>query len=149
MEPKQNRSLDDLDADFRTMLERYIQAVNKAFPNITMSVSETRRTTERQKWLFSQNSDTRWLTNCDGVRFKSMHQFGIAADLFIVDKKTGKSIWDARVWRSVYARIKPEAYDLELIPQELVHVQLKGSQKHYHSGTLDAAFIKLHRLKLT
>lgn len=148
-EPPRNRSLDDLDADFRACLIRWLFQANAQFPQFEIKVGETRRTVERQNWLYRQNSPTRWVTNCDGINTKSMHQYGIAADLVIIRKENGEAVWDSRVWRTVYAMVPPERYSLELIPQELVHVQFAGSQARYRNGRLSSGYVQEQHLKLT
>jgi hypothetical protein len=153
-EPPRNNNLDDLDPDFRSCLEQWLKQARAQFPQFEFRVGETRRTTERQHWLYRQNSPTRWVTNCDGINTKSMHQYGIAADLVIIRKNgPGKADdqaeWDARVWRTVYAFVPPHDYGMELIPQELVHLQMAGSQARYRNGRLASGFVQDQRLKLT
>lgn len=149
VEPQKNRNLDALDADFRLCVERFLTQANAEFPQFEIRVGETRRTQERQAWLYRQNTRDRWVTNCDGVRTKSMHQYGIAVDLVIIRKSTGRAEWDARVWRTVYNRVNPAEYGMELIPQELVHLQMQGSQARYHNGRLSEGYVREQHLKLT
>lgn len=149
VEPQKNKSLDALDADFRRNLEGWLAVARAKFPQFEIRVGETRRTQERQAWLYRQNTPHRWVTNCDGVRTKSMHQYGIAVDLVIIRKSTGRAEWDARVWRTVYNWVDPTEYGMELIPQELVHLQMAGSQARYHNGRLSEGFVREQHLKLT
>lgn len=148
-EPPRNNSMDSLDADFRKNLEGWLAVARAKFPQFEFRVGEARRTAERQNWLFRQNTPQRWVTNCDGIKFLSMHQYGIAADLVIIRRTTRAAVWDARIWRTVYAHVPPEQHGLELIPQELVHVQMAGSQARYSNGRLTAGYVQQEHLKLT
>ena len=148
-EPTRNKDPLSLEPEFRAGLLRFIADVNKRFPRYKMTLGEGKRSADRQNWLFHQNTRTRWVTNCDGFKALSMHQYTIAGDLVLVYKATPFiAIWDARVWRTVYAAFKLSDYGLELIPQELVHVQKLGSQAHFNvnTGRLEPEYV--HKYKL-
>lgn len=145
--PPQDRSTDSLHVKQRAAVLAFITAAKKK--GFTVAIGETRRTRERQAYLYRQNSPKRWVTNCDGTNNLSMHQYGIATDLLLLDS-SGRAIWDQRKWRLLYAQVPPKDYGLELIPQELLHVQLAGSQAQVMpNGKLKPAYIKQLGLTLT
>lgn len=115
------RDLDLLRPDFRSNLERYLQAIEHRFPEYATGVHETYRSPERQRWLFEQGRSrpgaiVTWTLD-------SNHQYGIAADWHLL--KDGKAIWDSQVYAKVYALVPPSEYGLEsLAPAEYVHLQL-------------------------
>lgn len=145
--PSQDRSLDSLHSKQKAAVVAFIAAAKaKGFD---VRVSETRRTKARQAYLYSCNTASRWVTNCDGTRNISMHQYGIATDLLLYHKD-GTLNWDTRVWRTLYAQVPPAKFGLETIPQELCHLQLAGSQAHVtRGGFLDANYVQSLGLKLT
>lgn len=63
-----------------------------------------KRTDHEQQYLFSLNTPTRWVTNCDGVRKVSEHQHGKAMDLLLF--KDGKlvDIWPEWVIERVHKK---------------------------------------------
>jgi hypothetical protein len=150
-------TLDSLHPAFRQDFERWATAVEKKFPQFEVRVTSARRTKEQQNALFKQNTPQRWVTNCDGYRAKSMHQYGLAVDIVLYRKypsvkpaKLTGITWDSQEYRTVYAHVPPSDYGLELIPQELVHLQLRGSQAQVRGqGVLSAAYVQELGLKLS
>ena len=142
MKAQKVSSLEVLHPEFRQNLESWLHAVQQKFPQYEFRVLETRRSKERQKKLFSQNSPQRWVTSFDGSRLLSMHQYGLAADITILNRKTRKSVWDARIWRTIYAYIPPSVHGLEVGVQELSHLQLLGAGAQYRDGELQDKYIK-------
>jgi|GEM_PF-5189283 len=145
-----DREVTSLAPVMQTSIRAFLTAANAALAKqgMRVQVGETRRTRARQAYLYSCNTPKRWVTNCDGTRSVSMHQYGIAVDLVIVNR-LGAAVWDARTWRTLYALVPPARYGLELIPQELVHVQLLGSQAHVANGRLNQSYVAKLGLKLT
>ena len=142
-EPIQNRDTSTLNPRFRKNLLSFIAAFNAFYKGkYTMKVAETFRTNERQRYLYSLHNPAKgiWKTNCDGVHTYSMHYYRIAADLFVLDR-WGRINYNYKLWRAFYAAVRPSAYGLEIIPQELVHVQLAGSQAQYFNGRLSAGYL--------
>ena len=135
-------ALESLNLQFCENATRWIRDVEKEFPQFIVRITSGRRTADQQEALFRQNSADRWVTNCDGRKALSMHQYGLAIDIALERRSTGKIDWDSRTYRTVYARVKPNDYGLELIPQEQVHLQLAGSQARYAAGKLSQAYIK-------
>lgn len=126
-EPKQERSLDLLRPDFRERLERFLTAVRAAFPEYQVTVHETRRSPERQRWLFEQGRSrpgpiVTWTLD-------SNHLHGLAADWHF--SQNGRAIWDSDLYERAYRLVPPERYGLEtLAPLELVHVQLADADNN-------------------
>ena len=148
MLPVQDRKTTSLHPNMCKSVGRFLVACKaKGFD---VRIGETRRTKERQNFLFKQNSPTRWVTNCDGYRALSMHQYGIATDFLLYHEDSITLDWDSRSWRTLYAAVPPFDYGLETIPQELVHLQLKGSQMQVVGvGVLSPGYVKLLSLVLT
>ncbi|GGJ24646.1 D-alanyl-D-alanine carboxypeptidase family protein [Deinococcus roseus] len=149
MKAQKVSSLETLHPDFRENLERWLQAAQQKFPQYEFRVLETRRNKTRQKKLFSENSTQHWVTSFDGSRLRSMHQYGLAADIGILNRKTRKSVWDSRVWRTIYAYIPPSVHGLEVGVQELTHLQLQGAGAQYRDGELQAKYIEKLGLTLS
>ena len=130
MEPPKNSSLDALYEPFRKKLENWLKQARATFPQFNIKVGETRRTKARQIWLYASGRHRAGpiLTYLNGITQPSMHQYGLAADLVITRKLTPwKAEWDYRVWNTVFEKVKPEAFGLERLPFEMVHLQDKDS----------------------
>lgn len=138
-------TLESLNPQMRDRVTRWVAAVEAKFPQFKVRITSARRTTRQQQDLFAQNSPSRWVTNCDGVRNLSMHQYGLAVDIALERKGSGID-WDSRTYRLVYAHVPPSDYGLETIPQEQVHLQMQGSQARYAGGRLSSAYVQ--QLKL-
>lgn len=149
MKAQKVSSLETLHPEFREHLESWLHAVQQKFPQYEFKVLETRRSKARQKKLFSENSPQRWVTSFDGSRLRSMHQYGLAADIGIVNRSTRKSVWDSRVWRTIYAYIPPSVHGLEVGVQELSHLQLQGAGAQYRDGDLSEKYIQKLGLTLS
>jgi|GEM_PF-2089402 len=117
-EPARNTSLDALTPEFRSKLQKLIDAM-KAL-GFDPVVFEAKRSLERQKWLYGVGR-----THDKGKKpitwtMHSEHLTGNAAD--VISKKHG--------WNSVdfYTHLKAEAAEVGLhtIPQEGCHIQLKA-----------------------
>jgi hypothetical protein len=120
LEPPQNRSLDDLHPIFRQQLESYVSFAQRYTPH-ELRIGETRRSLERQVWLFSQGR-----VNTERIRswtVASKHRSGLAADLYMVDRVTGQAVWDTEVWRAMYELAPPAWYGLTTISKEYVHLE--------------------------
>ncbi|GEM47224.1 M15 family metallopeptidase [Deinococcus cellulosilyticus] len=139
-------TLDTLNPQFRENVKRWAAAVEAAYPQFEVRVTSARRTAQQQNALFRQNSPQRWVTNCDGVRDLSMHQYGLAVDIVLVRRSTGTLDWKQQTYRTVYAHVQPGQFGLETIPQEMVHLQMAGSQARYSGGRLSPAYCR--QLKL-
>lgn len=97
-EPPINRNPDDLDTEFRERLELVLAQL--AAEGIPFKLNEGLRTVQRQQWLYGQGRPSAKpygragikVTNHDGVRTKSNHQSGCAADVYPATMK-GNIIW--------------------------------------------------------
>jgi len=78
---KADRDLTKLDQTFRRKLEAVIRDL--AGHGIKAFVTDGFRSVERQQWLWAQGRTRKGpvVTKCDGVRRKSAHQSGYAADI--------------------------------------------------------------------
>lgn len=121
--PPINKRMDALLPDARKRLEAWMLAANKAFPQLRITIGETRRTLARQQWLFAQGRTRRGLVVT--YTLDSNHRLGCAADFVIVRRLTPWSaIWDSRVWNTVFERVPPARYGLERLSFEMPHLQI-------------------------
>lgn len=112
---------------YRTALTTWLNKVTLAFPGLTVTPCETWRTVERQQYLYAQNRPGHWVTNMDGLAHTSLHQHGLAADIMVIDKASGKAIWDTSKYLEIYKAVPPGSFGLEtLIPSEYGHLQIAG-----------------------
>jgi peptidoglycan L-alanyl-D-glutamate endopeptidase CwlK len=127
-EPPKNNRLEDLHPDFRAKLERWLAQARATFPQFHIRVGETRRTAERQAWLYASGRSRPGpiLT----YTLNSNHRWGLAADLVIVRRRTPwRAEWDWRVWRAVYKAVPPELYGLRTLDFEMVHLEADNAAK--------------------
>lgn len=99
--PKLNRDVNRFDTAFLAALAAVLQDLEAAGDH--PYVIEGYRTVERQQYLYAQSRTRtgRKVTNCDGVRRKSYHQSGRAADVIFRDEPGGRPYWppdDDRRW---------------------------------------------------
>jgi peptidoglycan L-alanyl-D-glutamate endopeptidase CwlK len=97
-EPPINRDPTKLDIEFRNRLAEVMKELVAI--NLPFRFHEGFRTVERQQWLYGQGRPSvkygrkgSHVTNHDGVLKRSYHQSGRAADLYPLDRTTGKLIW--------------------------------------------------------
>lgn len=127
-EPPKNNRLEDLHPDFRAKLERWLAQARATFPQFHIRVGETRRTAERQAWLYASGRSRKGpiLT----YTLDSNHRWGLAADLVITRKLTPwKAEWDWRVWQAVYKAVPPESYGLRTLDFEMVHLEAANARQ--------------------
>jgi len=122
-EPPKVRTLDALHPAFRVKLVRCLDAMSRA--GLPFDVDETHRTVERQAWHYAKGRTIQGppcdhaqpcsrhplglpVTDCDGVRSKSKHQLGLAADVYPLRA-------DGRRW------IPPAHHELWLLLSTQVH----------------------------
>lgn len=81
MSTSQCRDINKLNPDAKLACQYLLEAAKKEGLNII--VTETLRTTERQQYLYAQGRTRpgNIVTNCDGVKNKSIHQYGNAFDI--------------------------------------------------------------------
>ena len=93
MSTEQCRDINKLNPKAKLACEYLLKACKEAGLNII--VTETLRTTERQQYLYAQGRTRpgNIVTNCDGVKNKSIHQYGNAFD--VCQNIKGKEYEDA------------------------------------------------------
>lgn len=81
MSTEQCRDINKLNPKTKLACEYLLKACEAA--GLKVIVTETLRTTERQQYLYAQGRTRAGniVTNCDGVKNKSIHQFGNAFDV--------------------------------------------------------------------
>lgn len=131
-------SLDLLWPRFRVNLEQWLAQAVATFPQFEFRVTETRRTQERQNYLFSLGRTRQPYGKVVTYSLDSNHQYGLAADIAIIRKRTGKAEWGWDTWKTIYAKVSPEAYNLEKLEWEMPHLQIAAADgfraKHKELG---------------
>lgn len=130
--------LDLLWPQFRANLERWLAQAAATFPQFDIRVTETRRTQARQKYLYSLGRTRQPYGKVVTYSLDSNHQYGLAADIAIIRKRTGKAEWGWETWKAVYTKVAPETYGLEKLEWEMPHLQIAGADgyrlKHKELG---------------
>ena len=124
-EPPQNRNMDDLHPAFRPLIESYIKDVSKILTHVELIVTETRRTVERQSWLYAQGRYAPYQnTRVRSWTLWSKHRYGLASDLAMIRRDSGEAIWAEASWAHLLEVCPPEHYGLKnLNPIEWVHFE--------------------------
>ena len=93
MSTEQYRDINKLNPKAKLACEYLLKACEEA--GLKVIVTETLRTTERQQYLYAQGRTRpgNIVTNCDGVKNKSIHQYGNAFD--VCQNIKGKEYEDA------------------------------------------------------
>ncbi len=125
MTPTVNRELGDLAPAFRIPFLSWLAAAESTLTHVEFRVTETRRTEERQKWLFAQGREAPYLGAPQVTwTLDSRHRWGLAVDLAMIRKSTGQAIWEISSWQHLYRVVPLEPYGLTHIgPAEWVHVE--------------------------
>lgn len=129
MEPLASRDLSQLDPRFLYPFRAWLARATEVVAHVDFHVSDTRRTLERQIWLYAQGRVPPWDRGPEVTwTLDSAHRYGIAADIFMVRKSTGDAIWEVSSYQWLYRVVPLKDYGLEHIgPAEWVHIQLQGS----------------------
>lgn len=122
-----NTSTDDLYPDFAERLQRWLLQASVEFPQFIFRITETRRTLERQKYLYSIGRTRQPLGKVVTYTLDSMHRYGLAADIAIIRKATKQAIWDWGVWERVYTKVPPGKFGIERLRWEMPHLQMKDA----------------------
>ena len=140
IEPARDRSLDSLHPLFLHPLNAWLAAATEAVPHVAFRVTETRRSLDRQRWLFAQGREAPHL-NSPRVTWTldSRHRWGLAADIAMIRKSTGDAIWEVSSWRWLYRTIPVEPFGLRhLAPKEFVHLEARYADEAIgEAGVLD------------
>lgn len=124
-EPPRNRRMDALAPAFRTRLVAWLAAARERLPDISIQVTETRRTLARQRYLYSlgRTAPGKVVT----WTLESKHRWGLAADIVIV--RGGKAVWDAQAYQTLYRTVRPSSYALKTLEGDLVHLEAADSDE--------------------
>lgn len=129
-EPAKQTSLELLYGPTREKARSWLAQANAEFPQFDFRVLETRRTRDRQAWLFGQG---RSMAQCQAVgigagyanpsgktvtwTMDSMHRYDVALDFVIVrvnqpGPEDDTLDWNAAPYLAVLAKVPPERYGL-------------------------------------
>ena len=125
--PPVDKRLDNLHPMFRAALQGWLVDVAAQVGHVDMRVTETRRTFERQRYLYAQGRE-RPYDKAPTVTWtlKSRHRWGLAADLAMIRNATGEAIWEVSSWDWLYRKVPPERYGLRhLAPLEWLHLEYR------------------------
>jgi hypothetical protein len=122
-----DRRLETLAPIFRYPFEAWLADARRTVSHVTFKVTETRRTLERQRWLYAQGREDPYLTVPEVTwTMDSRHRWGLAADIAMIRKSTGEAIWEISSWQWLYRVVPPEVYGLaHLGPREWVHLEYR------------------------
>lgn len=123
--PPVNREIGDLAPAFRIPFLAWLAATESVLTHVEFRVTETRRTRERQAWLYAQGREAPYL-GAPRVTWTmdSKHRWGLAVDIAMIRKSTGEAIWEIPSWRHLYKVVPLEPYGLKtLAPLEFVHIE--------------------------
>lgn len=124
--PPRINSLDTLAKIFQVPFEAWLAHVSSNVTHVDFVVTETLRTLERQRWLYSQGRYPPY-ENVPEVTWTldSRHRWGLAADIAMIRKDTGQPIWEISSWQWLYRVYPLEPFGLKsLAPREYVHIEL-------------------------
>lgn len=129
IEPVQNRNPADLAPLFRSAYADWLLACAERpeLAHVTFITTETRRTYERQRWLYAQGRQEPFLDRPKvSWTLDSYHLWGLAADFVIQRKDTRDLIWTPASYQWLYRLVPPEPFGLRHIaPLEYVHLEYR------------------------
>lgn len=111
---------------FRGPFEAWLRQAAATFPQIEFRVTETRRTLNRQLWLFAQGREAQFMSKPVVTwTVESRHRYGLAADVAMIRRSTRTAVWEVSSWLWLYQVVPPEHYGLRtLAPTEYAHLEL-------------------------
>ena len=121
---ERNKDLNALTPQMKKQFTLWLNDVRKAFPKLNIRIGETKRSLDRQKYLFASGRTRKGkiLT----YTLDSRHIIGEAVDIFLTNKLTPFiAIWNVKVYKEIYLKVPPRNYGLEILDFEMVHLQLK------------------------
>ena len=133
-EPPQQRGLELCHPFFAAAASAWLIAANThlgaTLPGrYTVYPGETRRSLERQVFLYAIGRVIRTDERIRSKTLDSKHRWGLAVDLYAVDNLTGELNWDDSVggfWAKLYEAVPPRAFGLtDIRPLEFVHLELQ------------------------
>lgn len=121
-------STEELYLEFAERLQRWLLQASVEFPQFIFRITETRRTLQRQKYLYSIGRTRQPLGKVVTYTLDSMHRYGLAADIAIIRKASKQAVWDWPVWERVYLAVPPQKYGIERLRWEMPHLQIKDAE---------------------
>ena len=123
---------------FRIALDSWLAAAEATVQHVEFRVTETRRTLERQQWLFAQGREAPYLSSPQVTwTLDSRHRWGLAADLAMIRKDTRDAIWEVSSWQWLYRVCPLEPFGLRHIgPKEYVHVEYRYADEAINEAAL-------------
>lgn len=123
--PPINRIVADLAPAFRIPFLAWLAAAESVLTHVEFRVTETRRTKERQCWLYQQGREAPFLGAPQVTwTLDSRHRWGLAVDIAMIRKATGEAIWEVSSWKHLYKVVPLAPYGLTtLAPTEWVHIE--------------------------
>lgn len=125
--PAINHSPGDLAPIFRVPFLAWLTTAEAHVQHVEFRITETRRTFERQRWLYAQGRETPHL-DAPVVTWTldSRHRWGLAVDLAMIRRATGQPIWEVSSWQWLYRVCPVEPFGLRhLGPREWLHLELR------------------------
>lgn len=124
-EPAQNRDLGSLAPVLLYPFLAWRAAVLDQLPHITIEAHETRRTYERQLWLYRQGRIEPYLDKPVVTwTLDSLHRWGLGVDWHFVRKsQPGVAVWDTASYEYIYRLVPPGMFGLKCLPGDLVHLE--------------------------
>lgn len=125
LSPPVNREIGDLAPAFRIPFLAWLAAAESVLTHVEFRVTETRRTRERQAWLYAQGREAPYL-GAPRVTWTmdSKHRWGLAVDIAMIRRSTGQAIWEISSWQHLYQAVPLAPYGLTtLAPLEYVHIE--------------------------
>lgn len=123
--PPINRELGQLAPIFRIPFLAWLTAAESLLTHVEFRVTETRRTQQRQEWLYKQGREEPFM-GAPRVTWTmdSRHRWGLAVDIAMIRRSTGEAIWEISSWEYLYKVVPLEPYGLTtLAPAEWVHIE--------------------------
>jgi len=131
VEPVRVDQLDTLAPAFKAPYDAWIAEAQRQIQHVEFRTIETRRTLQRQSWLYAQGRAEPYLDTPQITwTLDSRHRWGLAADWIMVRRDnrgnpTAEVIWSIQSYKWVYRTVPPGPYGLRHIgPAEWMHVEL-------------------------
>lgn len=124
IEPPRKDDLATLAPVFRAPFEAWLAAVREKVQHVEFRTIETRRTEERQAWLYMQGREEPYLDRPEATwTMDSRHRWGLAADWIMV-RPSGEAVWSVQSYKWIYRIVPPEPFGIRHIaPAEWMHVE--------------------------
>ena len=134
-----DRDTDSLHPVFRWQFLLWLEAARSRVTHVAFRVTETRRTLERQEWLYAQGrEEPYWHAPAVTWTMDSRHRWGLAADIVMIRLATGDPVWEVSSWMWLYREVPLEPFALRhLGPREWLHIEYAHADAAIrHAGVL-------------